>query len=211
MFSKWINNITNQKNKLISKLVLLYENYNKVIKIIFPLIIFVLIVWLTKIILDPIQFEKEKNYRYSFIKQKLVDIRSAELAFKEKNNQFTDDFQQLINFIKKDSFVLVQKTDTLIEYYNTIYRENQFKDTLIIDTLGKVSILDSLFSQDYPIDSLAYVPFGNGTIFDLSSGVINKSKIDVPVFEASDPVPFDPLDRLKIGSTIEAHLNGNWQ
>ena len=211
MISKWINNITNQKNKFISKLVLLYENYNKVIKIIFPLIIFALTVWLTKIILDPIQFEKEKNYRYSFIKQKLVDIRSAELAFKEKNNQFTDDFQQLINFIKKDSFVLVQKTDTLIEYYNTVYRENQFKDTLIIDTLGKVSILDSLFSKDYPIDSLAYVPFGNGVIFNLASGTINKSKIDVPVFEASDPFPFDPLDPLKIGSTTEAHLNGNWQ
>ena len=211
MISKWINNITNQKNKFISKLVLLYENYNKVIKIIFPLIIFALTVWLTKIILDPIQFEKEKNYRYSFIKQKLVDIRSAELAFKEKNNQFTDDFQQLINFIKKDSFVLVQKTDTLIEYYNTVYRENQFKDTLIIDTLGKVSILDSLFNKDYPIDSLAYVPFGNGVIFNLASGTINKSKIDVPVFEASDPVPFDPLDPLKIGSTTEAHLNGNWQ
>ena len=211
MISKWINNIINQKNKCISKLVLLYENYNKVIKIIFPLIIFALTVWLTKIILDPIQFEKEKNYRYSFIKQRLVDIRSAELAFKEKNNQFTDDFPQLINFIKKDSFILVQKTDTLIEYYNKVYRENQFKDTLIIDTLGKVSILDSLFSKDYPIDSLAYVPFGNGVMFSLSSGTINKSKIDVPVFEASDPFPFDPLDPLKIGSTIEAHLNGNWQ
>ena len=161
--------------------------------------------------MDPIQFEKEKNYRYAFIKEKLIDIRSAELAFKEKHKQFTDDFDKLIPFIKTDSFVLVQKTDTLIEYYNKVYREYQFKDTLIIDTLGKVSILDSIFHSGYPIDSLPYVPFGNGLKFKLSAGIINKSKIDVPVFEAIDPEPYDKQDPLTIGSMFEAHLNGNWQ
>ncbi|MBJ04358.1 MAG: hypothetical protein CMP65_00455 [Flavobacteriales bacterium] len=211
MISKWINIILNRKNKIITKLVMLHDNYNRVITIIFPIVIILLAGWLTKIILDPIKFENEKEYKYSFIKQRLIDIRSAELAFKEKNNQFTDDFDQLINFVKTDSFVIVQKTDTLIEYYNSVYRENQFKDTLIIDTLGKVSVLDSIFSKKYAIDSLAYVPFGNGIKFHLSSGSINKSKIDVPVFEASDPKPFDPIDPLKIGSMTEAHLNGNWQ
>ena len=189
----------------------LHNNYKKTLQIILPLIIISMGIFLTKIILDPIQFEKQKNYRYNFIKQKLIDIRSAELAFKEKNGFFTNEFEKLIPFVKLDSFVIVEKTDTLIEYFNDVYREYQFKDTMLIDTLGKVSILDSLFSKNYPIDSLAYVPFGNGTKFKLSAGTINKSKITVPVFEAKDPKPFDPSDPLVIGSMFEAHLNGNWQ
>ena len=189
----------------------LHNNYQKPIQIILPLIIVGLVLFLTKIIMDPIKFEKEKNYRYTFIKQKLIDIRSAELAFKEKNGFFTNDFEKLIPFVKLDSFVIVEKTDTLIEYFNDVYREYQFKDTMLIDTLGKVNILDSLFSKNYPIDSLAYVPFGNGTKFKLSAGTINKAKITVPVFEAKDPQPYDPNDPLVIGSMFEAHLNGNWQ
>ena len=109
------------------------------------------------------------------------------------------------------SFILVEKTDTLVEYYNTIYREIQFKDTMLIDTLGTVSVLDSLFKKGYAIDSLAYVPPINKLQFELRAGVINKSKIDVPVFEARDPDPYDKRRTLIIGSMTEANLNGNWQ
>ncbi len=204
-------NTNKYKNILIIKLISFYEQYKKPMQITLPIIIIFLAGWLTIIILEPIQFEKEKNYRYTFIKEKLIDIRSAQLAYKEKNGQFTNDFDELINFVKIDSFVLVQKTDTLIEYYNKVYREIQFKDTLFIDTLGKVSILDSLFYKDYPIDSLAYVPPVNKLKFEMNAGVVNKSKIDVPVFEARDPAPYDPQNTLIIGSMLEANLNGNWQ
>ena len=205
------SNINKYMNTLIIKLVSFYEQYKKPVKITLPIIIILLAGWLTNIILEPIKFEKEKNYRYTFIKEKLIDIRSAQLAYKEKNGQFTNDFDELIEFVKIDSFVLVQKTDTLIEYYNKVYREMQFKDTLFIDTLGKVSILDSLFYKDYPIDSLAYVPPVNKLKFEMKAGVVNKSKIDVPVFEARDPSPYDPQNTLIIGSMLEANLNGNWQ
>ena len=211
MASQFNSVLNKYKNKIILTIVSFYENYKNPIRITLPLIILLLAGWLTKIILDPIKFEQEKNYRYTFIKEKLIDIRSAQLAYKEKNGQFTHSFDQLIACVKLDSFVLVQKTDTLIEYYNKVYREMQFKDTLLLDTLGKVSILDSLFSKNYLIDSLAYVPPINKLKFKMRSGVINKSKIDVPVFEALDPSPYDPQNTLIIGSMLEANLNGNWQ
>tara|TARA_Y100001968_G_C19448074_1_gene766575 strand:- start:2431 stop:3066 length:636 start_codon:yes stop_codon:yes gene_type:complete len=211
MASKLKSVINKYKNKIILTIVSFYENYKSPLKVILPLVILLLAGWLTKIILDPIKFEKEKNYRYAFIKEKLIDIRSAQLAYKEKNGQFTHDFEELISFVKRDSFILIQKTDTLIEYYNTVYREMQFKDTLLLDTLGTVSVLDSLFTKKYPIDSLAYVPPINKVKFQMRAGVINKSKIDVPVFEARDPYPYDPQNTLIIGSMIEANLNGNWQ
>ena len=177
MNSKLITKIIEYKNKRLLQFVLFFDKNRKYFKIILPFAILLLAGWLTKIILDPINFEKETTYRYTFIKQKLIDIRSAQLAYKEKNAQFTHNFDELIAFVKTDSFILVQKTDTLVEYYNNVYREYQFKDTMLIDTLGKVSILDSLFQTGYDIDSLRYVPFGNGIEFDLSAGTINKSKI----------------------------------
>ena len=211
MNSKLITKIIECKNTALLRFISFFDNNRKYLRIILPMIIVSLSVWLTKIILDPINFEKEKNYRYAFIKDKLIDIRSAQLAYKEKNGQFTHNFEELIAFVKTDSFVLVQKTDTLIEYYNNMYREYQFKDTMLIDTLGKVSILDSLFTENYPIDSLAYVPPVNKVEFVLRAGVVNKSKIDVPVFEAKDPQPYDKNKPLIIGSMTEANLNGNWQ
>ncbi len=211
MESKIMSKIIAYKNKIILKLIGLYDNYKKPLKIILPILVLSLSIWLANIIITPIQFEKEKNFRYEFIKKKLIEIRSAQLAYKEKNNQFTHNFDSLINFVKKDSFVLVQKTDTLIEYYNTTYREMQFKDTMLIDTLGKTSVLDSLFGKKYPIDSLSYVPPINKIQFEMRAGIINKSKIDVPVFEAKDPNPYDVRDPLIIGSMNEANLNGNWQ
>jgi len=211
MVSKLITKIIEYKNTALLRLISFFDNNRKYLRIILPIIIVSLSIWLTKIILDPINFEKEKNYRYAFIKDKLIDIRSAQLAYKEKNGQFTHNFDELIAFVKTDSFVLVQKTDTLIEYYNNMYREYQFKDTTLIDTLGKVSILDSLFTENYPIDSLAYVPPVNKVEFVLRAGVVNKSKIDVPVFEAKDPQPYDKNKPLIIGSMTEANLNGNWQ
>ena len=207
----FISKIITYKNNFLLKLIMFFDKNRKSVKITFSLIILILSTLLIKIILDPIKFEKETNYRYDFIKEKLIDIRSAQLAYKEKTGQFTNDFDELIMFVKTDSFVLVQKKDTLVEYYNTVYRETQFKDTMLIDTLGKVSILDSLFTKQYPIDSLAYIPPINKVKFELRAGVINKSKIDVPVFEAKDPKPYDITKPLVIGSMIEANLNGNWQ
>ena len=211
MNSRLIAKIIAYKNKTLLQFISFFDRNRKYMKIILPMIILVLSAWLTKIILDPINFEKERDYRYTFIKEKLIDIRSAQLAYKEKNGQFTHNFDELIMCVKRDSFIIVQKKDTLIEYYNTMYRENQFKDTMLIDTLGKVSILDSLFTKNYPIDSLAYVPPLNKVKFILRAGVVNKSKIDVPVFEAKDPEPYDSNKPLIIGSMIEANLNGNWQ
>ena len=200
----------------------LHGKYKKPIRIIFPVLIIGFGLLLTTIILKPIKFEQEKNYRSGFVKENLTTIRSAQLAFKEKRNRFASSFEELIPLIKKDSFILTQRTDTMVEFYNTIYREMQFKDTILIDTLGKVSILDSLFQSTYNIDSLKYVPFSDDKIFDLKSGTINKSKINVHVFEAKankedylNDLNKDLIQRsakdLIIGSMTEASLNGNWQ
>ena len=100
MNSKFISKIIEYKNSKLLRFIAFFDSNKKSIKVILPIIILSLSIWLIKIILEPINFEKEKNYRYTFIKEKLIDIRSAQLAYKEKNGQFTHDFEELIMLVK---------------------------------------------------------------------------------------------------------------
>jgi len=201
----------------------------------------------------PIEFKKEREYRYSYVIENLKDIRKAELAYKDKHGVFTGDFDVLIDFVKSDSMQVVRKLgtlpDTLTEAMaseigmsitkipSTVYKdktkelfnvdisndfevadENTIKQAmkigyLIRDTI-EISVMDTVFGANYPIDSLRFVPFSTKKAeFKLAAGEIETaSKIKVQVFEAIDTDPFDPNMVLKVGSLEEATNNsGNWE
>jgi hypothetical protein len=61
----------------------------------------------------PIEFKKEREYRYGFVIENLKDIRKAELAYKDEHGVFTGDFDELINFVKYDSIRVVRKLGEL--------------------------------------------------------------------------------------------------
>ena len=77
--------------------------------------------------------------------------------------------------------------------------------------LGKVKVCcnkeDSL--QIDNIDNLAMVPYSS-LEFNLAAKKIVKSN-EISVFEVSDPNPFDPTEKLKIGDLNEVNLDGNWE
>ena len=61
-----------------------------------------------------------------------------------------------------------------------------YKDIVIVDTLGFVSVKDSLFGFDNRYETMMYVPFSKNddTKFELKAGFLNQNGIDIPVFEA---------------------------
>ena len=61
----------------------------------------------------PIEYKKEKEYRYGFVIQNLKDIRKAEIAYKDQYGVFTGDFEVLINFVKFDSLRVTRRLGTL--------------------------------------------------------------------------------------------------
>jgi len=193
---------------------------------------------LWKSINKPISFNKEKDRIEAATIQRLKDIRSAQVAYKAEYKVFTGDFDTLITFLKTDSFRVVQAIgsvpDSLIEELGRAKAERQaLLDGIISRDTIKLSVKDSLFVAGYYIDSLRYVPFTNGKLFELGAGVIQTgSKVVVRVFEAK--VPYDillaGLDRqlvinyketrekitgypgLKVGSLEEAtNSAGNWE
>jgi hypothetical protein len=200
--------------------------------------IIVLVYLLWESIQKPIRFNKEKDRIEQATIQRLKDIRTAQLAFRSENGRFTGDFDSLITFLKTDSFSVVQAIgsvpDSMIEELGRKKAEQQaLKEGLISRDTIRLSVMDSLFSESYPIDSLKFAPYTQGYQFELGAGKLQTaSKVAVRVFEAK--VPYDVLlsglDRqliinyketrekitgypgLRVGSLEEATNNaGNWE
>jgi len=173
----------------------------KIIRIALGVVIVVLAFLIFKGINEPIKFNKEKKYRYSFVIQKLKDIRTSQIAYKSVKGEFTNNYDSLLYFIKRDSFPLVKQIGNPDDTTAIVIR-----DTVML------SVRDSLFPKEYIIDSLPFVPFTGGkSKFDMQAGEIEKGKVKVKVFEVLDTAPFDKNEVLKVGSMTEPSNAGNWE
>ncbi len=208
------------------------------IQVVLAVAIIVLGYLLWESIQKPIRFNKEKDRIEMATIQRLKDIRTAQLAFRSEHRRFTGDFDSLIIFVKTDSFTVVQAIgsvpDSMIEEMGRKKAELQaLKEGLISRDTIRLSVKDSLFTANYPIDSLKFAPYTQGYEFELGAGMLaTGSKVTIRVFEAK--VPYDillaGLDRqliinykemrekitgypgLKVGSLEEATNNaGNWE
>jgi len=183
----------------------------------------------------PIDFQNEYNKRKAEVIQRLEEIRDVEVAYKSVYEKYTGSFDTLMNFLKNDSLPLVKKvgrlTDSMLAAGMT---ETKALALGIIsrDTI-RVSAKDSLFKQHYAVDSLPYVPYSGGVMFELGAGTVTTgSGVKVRVFECKIPneIFLKGLDKqevinlsdkalklerypgLKVGSLEEANNNaGNWE
>ena len=209
-------------------------------KTVVQVVLFVIAAGLTYLIYTsikrPIDFEKEKNARYSVTIERLKDIRKAQVAFKDAHGRFTGSWDTLINFVKKDSLKLVRKigniTDSMLE--KGITEKKALQMGLIVRDTIRESVLTSLFGEGYNIDQLRYIPVSDTIAeFQLGATVISTgSGIKVPVFEAKahNNIILRGLDEqlrinlndqrrvqekypgLKVGSLTETNNNaGNWE
>ena len=169
-----------------------------------------------KTIKEDIDFQNEWEFRKTHIVQNLVDIRSAQLAYKNVNGQFTPSFDSLLTFIKNDSFTVVKAIGTVPD---TLSEQEAVELGIVQRDTFMVSVRDSVFSissfkkrKDIPfiLDSLPYVPF-TGAPFVMDAGLLDKGNLQVPVFEAKDTASFNPDHMLQVGSMTEANTNGNWE
>ncbi|WP_018339614.1 MULTISPECIES: hypothetical protein [Butyricimonas] len=188
---------------------------------------------------NPIQFQKLKKQRYDRIIQRLKDIRTAQVAYKDIHGVYTSSFDTLISFVKYDSLKTVRSigelTDDQLDQGMT--EQEALKKGLIIRDTIRVSALEQLFGKDYPIDEIRYVPFTKRKHeFLMGTNMIwTESNIEVPVFEArvNNMIIFEDMfdeygdaileengerkrlqkyPGLKVGSVQEANNNvGNWE
>jgi hypothetical protein len=158
------------------------------LNIVFTIIIIVLIYFLIESIMQPIRFNKEKDARETAIKERLIDIRTAQEAFKSVKGYYTGSFDTLITFLKTDSLPLVFRrgslTDEMIAEGITSERDAVKKGLISRDT-SYVAVRDSIFDKAYPIDQLRYIPGTENIEFKMAAArVMTTSMVLVNVFEA---------------------------
>ncbi len=208
-------------------------------KRVFQVLLIVAVVILAYLVWDSpnqkIRFEQEKERRDDAIIERLKDIRTAQVAFKEKYNRYTASFDTLIDFVKNDSTPIVRKegmlTDSMLEAGMTEAKAVQLgilvRDTTLVPTLTEI------FPKGFNVDSIQYVPVQENLKFEMEAGIFMTSTNNkIKVFEARTPFTaylsdmdkqevnnlvvfskkYERYPGLKVGSVIEANNNaGNWE
>ena len=209
----------------------------KGLSILINILLFAVIVFLAlqvvKSIQAPIKFNKEQKAREAKVVERLIDIRNAEVLYKNATSKYTADFDSLIQFCQTAEIPIVKivpdPTDTT------------FTRT-INDTIGFVKVMDSIQGKrtDFHINDIKLVPFSQPQQnFELEAGFIPRNGINIPVFEARTPYEVylanpgaafsekewnqrrdnvkaekESINRyagLKVGSMEEATTDGNWE
>ena len=160
-------------------------------------------------IMGPIEFDKERKAREKEVIARLIDIRKAQVEWRQLHEgKYTADFDSLIDFVKTAKLPFVKKegslTDAQLEAGMTEkkamkiiekakktgnWREVEKEGLMNFkrDTMW-VSVLDTIYPKGFNADSLKYVPFGNGAIFEMvTRSDTTKSGAPLNLFQAQTP------------------------
>ena len=159
-------------------------------------------------IVTPIRFDEERAAREKVVIKKLMDIRKAQIEFKNQNGRYTAGMDTLVNFIKTAQVPLVLKEGMLTD--------EQLKNGLTEEKAAKIvrsgnkkaiaenglegfrrdtsyiSVFESLFAADYTLDNIAeigVIPYSDGKQFEMATLMYKNeaSGIILPLFEAKAP------------------------
>ncbi|MDD2636155.1 MAG: hypothetical protein PHW82_11750 [Bacteroidales bacterium] len=204
---------------------------NKTVGIIIKIALLGAIVALAYLIVNginkPIEFEEQRVSRFNKTVNRLKDIRTAQLAYREVTGFYTPDFDSLINFVKKEDIRVVRAIGFVPD---SLTEAEALKLGLVSRDTFYVPIIDSLFKHiRYPIDSMAFSPTGKRTKFLMdTASVMTGSGVEVKVFQCyvlnkdilagldkQLIINYNALKNdscLRVGNLVEANNNaGNWE
>lgn len=160
----------------------------KKLKIVVNLVLWIIIIVLGYLtfmsVYGELKFNELKEKRYAVVIERLKDIQSSQLAYKQVNGKFSDNFDDLVKFVDNGIFTIVQRKDSTVkdEVMTRQFGVDMTKEIVIIDTIGTRPVRDSLFGADTRYKNMMNVPVGEpGAKFKLQAGMLD----DIAVFEAS--------------------------
>ncbi|MTU52127.1 hypothetical protein [Parabacteroides merdae] len=185
-------------------------------------------------IMGPIEFKDERDRRENLIKARLIDIRKAQIEYKNIHKVHAANFDELSKFLKDEKLPFLIKegvlTDEQLEKGMT-EKEAVKKGLIRRDTIW-VTAVDTLFGKGYNVDDLRNVPGANVQFTMDTATLTSGSSYTVKVFQCG--VQYDDylgdLDKqlvynlkdkaekmnkypgLRVGSVEEINNNaGNWE
>ena len=183
---------------------------NKALKILLHVVLLALIAGLVYLIVDsimqPVNFNKQKDARTAVAVQRLKDIRTLEVAYKSVTEQYTADPDSLILFYntgKMDIIMQIGSNDDSLAVANTeklkkqnrkitpqqMYERYLKGENLVFSIKNSIAVKDTLFHgrPDFVVDSIKYIPFSGGQLVEMDAIVKTVSGVNVPLFEAKMP------------------------
>ena len=135
----------------------------------------------------PIEFKNERIVRENAIKARLIDIRKAQIEYKNRHKIHAANFDELIKFLNEENLPFVVKegvlTDEQLEKGMT--EAEAVKKGLIKRDTFWVLAKDTLFGKDFNADSLRFVPnIPNAQFVMDTATIVSSSGYTIKVFEA---------------------------
>ena len=185
-------------------------------------------------IMGPIEFKDERDRRENLIKARLIDIRKAQIEYKNIHKVHAANFDELSKFLKDEKLPFLIKegvlTDEQLE--KGLTEKEAVKKGLIRRDTVWVTAVDTLFGKGYNVDDLRNVPGANvqftmdtatltsgsgytvkvfqcGVLYDDYLGDLNKQEVYNLKDKASKMGKYAGL---RVGSVEEINNNaGNWE
>ena len=178
---------------------------------ILPLCILALAFLLYRSINEPVKFNKERDQRLNVGIERLKDIRTLQVTYKDTYGHYAPVMDSLIDFYKngkitivrqigsEDDSTMVLHTEAVKKTLRTLKGEQlQAKlyelyeagdNKLIIRLPQQTPVKDTIFHSrpDFKVEDLRYIPFSEGDTVIMKSIIKQVSGVDVPLFEAQMP------------------------
>ena len=185
-------------------------------------------------IMGPIEFKDEKDRRENLIKARLIDIRKAQIEYKNIHKVHAANFDELSKFLKDEKLPFLIKegvlTDEQLE--KGMNEKEAVKKGLIRRDTIWVTAVDTLFGKGYNVDDLRNVPGANVQFTMDTATLTSGSGYTVKVFQCgvqyddylcdlAKQLVYNLKDKaekmnkypgLRVGSVEEINNNaGNWE
>ncbi|MDR0437686.1 MAG: hypothetical protein LBH22_05220 [Bacteroidales bacterium] len=205
-----------------------------IIRIALGIAAIVLAYFLFESIMKPQRFETERAGREAQVVNRLRDIRTAQIAYRNLNGRFASTLDSLVMFLENGQLPTVKKTgeipDSLTE-----------AQALRLKIISRDTVFTDAYSVLFPnnpdkanhLASLRYIPFTNRTQeFTIETGFTTRGGVQVPTIEVSallidymsEPkyrqlvinatqraIDMNRFPGRKFGSLDDPHTEGNWE
>jgi hypothetical protein len=186
--------------------------------------------------MSPIRFDAEKENREKPIVERLIDIRDAQIGFRNMHGVYAGSFTELEKFLNEEKIPFLSKEGELTEEHlkQGLTEKEAVKKGIIKRDTTWVLAKDTLLGAGYNVAEIGKVPgLKESSSFVLDTATMSSpSGYTVPVFECSvsyetylgdldRQLLFNLNDRqeklkrfcgLKVGSVTEINNNaGNWE
>ena len=159
-------------------------------------------------IMTPIKFESERGKREKAVIERLIDLRAAQMEFKDQKGRYTTGLDTLITFLKSAKKKMVLKEGTLsdaqLEAGLTeakavrIVRSGNQKEIAANGLQGfrrdttMTKLLKALYNDKYTeqtIENLKYIPFSEKELFEVevNNNYLSSNNIWIPLVEIRAP------------------------